>query len=580
MKSLKHILFLSFLFLAFSSQAQITYSASNFLNPGDTVRISKTGISPLFNNITTSGEDLEWDFSYLTASEQELKTFYPNTESSYKTVWCLQNFYLFNCSEKFDELTNMLEKSNQEVNVGDYNFQNVQNHYKKSDEGFAQTLYGFAPGMGALNIPVPIEYTHYDTLIHFPLYFGRQDSSYGELDINLNSVGVALRRKTVTIRESEVDAWGKITTPYGTFENTIRLRTDITTIDSLDIDSVLVPITTHSVEYLWFDPNFSYPVFKASGNVIFGFPTINNVEYIDSLRCFEPYAHFAFWPLTPSLDSATHKATVTTYNWSSSADTYQWYIEDELVSTEEQPSLEFICPENYDIRLIASNSCNASFKDTLDLMVAVLEPASGFPVDTLDYEKCPSDSLLLFNTYYDEAGYYPYYTTSHLGCDSLVMLNVQDKSIDLEVVENLGTLTSNQENAVYQWVDCSSFEDIEGENEQTFSPEENGNYAVWITYNACTELSECFNYTSLNVNNKLDNTEISVYPNPLKGSLLNINSASIIKKIELHNTKGQVLQTIMPNKTAFVLDFHQKSGVYILLVEDIKGNINRIKVVK
>ncbi len=579
MKTIKHILFLSFLFLGFLSQAQITYSASNFLNPGDTVRISKTGISPFFNGITTSGENLEWDFSYLTASEQELKTFYPNTESSYKEAWCFLNFYIFNCTENFNTLTNMVEMSNQEVNVGDYNFQNVQNHYKKSDSGFAQTLYGFSPGIENLNIPVPVEYTHYDTLIHFPLYFGRQDSSYGKLDIDLNNIGIAFSKKTATIRESEVDAWGSLITPYGTFENTIRLRTDITTIDSLDVDSVLIPITTHSVEYLWFDANFSYPVFKAYGNVYFGVPNINSVEYIDSLRCFEPHAHFAFWPLTPRLDSATHKATIATYNWSSSADTYEWYIEDELVSTEAQPELEFICPENYNIRLVASNSCDDAFKDTLSLVVAVLEPSSGLPVDTLTYEKCPSDSILLYDTYYNDAGHYPYYTTSYLGCDSLVMLKVQDKEIDLGITHDSGTLTSNQDNAVYQWIDCSSFENIEGASYQSFSPESSGNYAVWVTYNSCTELSECFDYTLSNIENK-DASQISVYPNPLKGSLLNINGSVIIKKIELYTTKGQLLESITPNSQSYILDFKQNSGVYILSVEDIQGNIHRIKVVK
>ncbi len=561
-------------------QGQITYNASDFLEPGDTVRISKAGISPIFNGITTAGEDLEWDFSYLTASEQELKTFYPNTESSYKLSWCLLNIYVLSCTEQFNELTNMLEKSNQSVNVGNYNFQNVEYHYKKSDAGFSQTLFGFSPGIGILNVPVPVEYSYYDTLIHFPLYFGRQDSSYGQLDIDLNATGVPLKRKTATIRKSEVDAWGSISTPYGTFENTIRLRTDITTIDSLDVDSVLIPITTYSVEYLWFDTDYPYPIFKASGNVVLGVPIINSVEYIDSLRCFDPNASFALWPPAAILDSATHTATVSTYNWSSSADTYQWYIEGEEVSTEEQPTLEFVCPENYNIRLIASNSCNATYKDTLNLMVAVLEPASGFPVDTLSYDKCPSDSLLLYGSYYSEPGYYSYYTTSHLGCDSLVMLNVQDKAINLEINNNSGTLVANQEGATYQWVDCSTFENIEGATEASFTPETNGNYAVWIGYNDCMELSECISYVTSNIQNSTDNLGISVYPNPLKGSKIQVDSPFKIKAIRIYTTKGQMLKTIAVNNSSCSFDFTANSGVYILNIEDTAGNIHRVKIIR
>ena len=49
-----------------------------------------------------------------------------------------------------------------------------------------------------------------------------------------------------------------------------------------------------------------------------------------------------------------------------------------------------------------------------------------------------------------------------------------------------------------------------------FTATENGNYAVVVTENDCSETSSCFTVSTLGIDNKLS-TKVSIYPNPSTG---------------------------------------------------------------
>ncbi|WP_053977173.1 LamG-like jellyroll fold domain-containing protein [Mangrovimonas xylaniphaga] len=62
--------------------------------------------------------------------------------------------------------------------------------------------------------------------------------------------------------------------------------------------------------------------------------------------------------------------------------------------------------------------------------------------------------------------------------------------IDTTITSDDVTLTANQVDAVYQWVDVDNANaEIEGATAQDFTPSESGNYAVEITVGDCTEMS-------------------------------------------------------------------------------------------
>ena len=54
------------------------------------------------------------------------------------------------------------------------------------------------------------------------------------------------------------------------------------------------------------------------------------------------------------------------------------------------------------------------------------------------------------------------------------------------------TLTADQNNATYQWLDCDNNNSpITGETAQSYTPTVTGNYAVEVTLNGCSTISEC-----------------------------------------------------------------------------------------
>lgn len=107
------------------------------------------------------------------------------------------------------------------------------------------------------------------------------------------------------------------------------------------------------------------------------------------------------------------------------------------------------------------------------------------------------------------------YTYSNSGaCDSTVILNLTINKPNTTVTQSGTMLTANMQGANYQWLDCSTGTPINGAVNQSFVPSVNGNYSVIITYNGCSETSDCYSVNSLNnYQNELEN-KLSIYPNP------------------------------------------------------------------
>ena len=79
------------------------------------------------------------------------------------------------------------------------------------------------------------------------------------------------------------------------------------------------------------------------------------------------------------------------------------------------------------------------------------------------------------------------------GCDSTVILDLIVETIDDQITFNQMTLTATQTGATYQWLDClNGFQPIAGETNQSFTPSNNGSYAIEITVNGCSDTSSCF----------------------------------------------------------------------------------------
>lgn len=128
-------------------------------------------------------------------------------------------------------------------------------------------------------------------------------------------------------------------------------------------------------------------------------------------------------------------------------------------------------------------------------------------------------------------------------------------------------INSNQSGATYQWLDCNnSYAPISGATAQSFTPTVNGNYAVAITLNSCTDTSACVAFNSVSIKS-LGTEAFSLFPNPTSNNLT-IKSNELIEKVEVYNMLGALV--LSETKTNFSVA-ELPEGIYILQIKTAKG---------
>ena len=168
------------------------------------------------------------------------------------------------------------------------------------------------------------------------------------------------------------------------------------------------------------------------------------------------------------------------------------------------------------------------------------------------------------DSYYDSL-------SSLYGCDSIYMLKLNVDTVDLRVTQNQSVLTSEAQNALYQWLDCDNgFAEIPGENTAVFEALVDGNYAVFVTQNNCADTSSCYNISGIYVKNIYNAEGLKLYPNPNDGNFV----IELFEKtlITIYNLLGQsvFLENMPEGQHIFKLKDRLPLGMYILRAENNK----------
>ena len=169
------------------------------------------------------------------------------------------------------------------------------------------------------------------------------------------------------------------------------------------------------------------------------------------------------------------------------------------------------------------------------------------------------------------------------GCDSLVTLNLTINSVsDLSTSISGVTISANNSNATYQWLDCDNGNAIiTGENNQIFTATSNGNYAVALTENGCVDTSACVAITTVGILENNFGTEFNIYPNPTDGKF-SIDLGSIYENIQISITdlSGKLIESKIKSQSQILnLSIEEPAGIYIIAVQanDNKAVIRLIK---
>jgi hypothetical protein len=214
---------------------------------------------------------------------------------------------------------------------------------------------------------------------------------------------------------------------------------------------------------------------------------------------------------------------------------------------------------------ILTNSLGCDSLVTLNLIIN--QSTSGTDFQTA----CNSYTWIDGNTYSTSNNTATHILTNSSGCDSLVQLDLTINNVS-EVTTSLNgaTITANNSNATYQWLDCdSSNMVINGETNQSITVINNGNYAVEITENGCVDTSECVTVNSVDVMENSLEIKIAVYPNPSDGKF-KVDLGKIYSNLEvtLTDSKGKIIQNKEYTSTQlFDLEIEEPSGVYILMIK-------------
>jgi hypothetical protein len=293
-------------------------------------------------------------------------------------------------------------------------------------------------------------------------------------------------------------------------------------------------------------------------------------------------------------------------NTSTYADTYEWSIspsnftyEGGTNSTSPQPQISFNAPGTYSVQLIATNAYGA---DTLSY-INMIEVWGGSPDSVVLNELQGSCDLLITEPTttdncdgtitgttndpltFTESGNYiiTWEFTNSAGNSITAEQTVIIDAIDVATtLVNDVTINANNANAdYYQWIDCLNGNAIiPGETNSSFSPTANGEYAVVITENGCTDTSGCEVISVIGLS-EFNTFDLEIYPNPTTGEITwNYLSKEPLVVIEVSNILGQiVLRETKMDVHNILLDIPGEYGIYTVRISDSLG-VHSHKIIK
>lgn len=156
--------------------------------------------------------------------------------------------------------------------------------------------------------------------------------------------------------------------------------------------------------------------------------------------------------------------------------------------------------------------------------------------------------------------------TNHMGCDSVIDVNLSVTNTDTTLFLLGTSLASNEFSATYQWLDCNSnYAAIPNQMAQLFTPIQNGNYALEITKNGCVDTTACFVYNLVgNQEFSLENS-IQIFPNPSDGQFTLLMSSSY-DRLTITDISGRIVWSQDESShlnTSIDLSFC-KNGIYFM----------------
>ncbi len=347
---------ITLLFCCSSVYAQITITNNNMPSSGNSIEYS-TAVSTSSVDIKTTGKSSTWDFTKLVSISDGVEEY----KSSLQTPYVL-NFGFSALGKKLADT----------LGFSDFQLKNIYNFYKKSSSSYSEIGIGFQ--FSAIPLPQSGKHSDPDEIYIFPLEFENKDSTTFHVEVPISAGFIRLGTFTRSgTRVTTVDGWGKISTPYLTNENCIRLKSVITETDSISVSTPSINFGTDIklIEYKWLSTNEKIPVLTIVGNEVAGIFVPTSITYRNEWSAVTPivvdFEADKTWTKKGNVVRFTNKSTGIglSYSWSITPETSSIFVNGTSKNSE-NPKIVFQDTGKYSISLTVSSNSNSQTLDKLD----------------------------------------------------------------------------------------------------------------------------------------------------------------------------------------------------------------------
>ena len=168
-----------------------------------------------------------------------------------------------------------------------------------------------------------------------------------------------------------------------------------------------------------------------------------------------------------------------------------------------------------------------------------------------------------------------------LGGDSIVRLNLTINTINSSVSQTGELLIADESGATYQWLDCPGMTSINGATSQAYIATANGNYAVIVSKNGCSDTSTCHVVTSLAIIENDFGAALLLYPNPTDGIFsIDLGEKHQSVRVTITDLNGKLIRArTYPESQLLNLKLAEPAGIYLIRLE-AKNKIAVIRLIK
>jgi uncharacterized delta-60 repeat protein len=275
---------------------------------------------------------------------------------------------------------------------------------------------------------------------------------------------------------------------------------------------------------------------------------LNGTSYTNSGTYTHVGTNAAGCPLTTTLNLTINNSTTATVN-QNECDTYTWALNGTTYTN------------SGTYTHVGTNAAGCPLTTTLNLTI------NNSTTATVNETACDSYTWALNGTNYTNSGTYIHVGTNAAGCDFTTTLNLTINSVNNATNLVGTTISANATGAAYQWVDCNSGNAlINGATNQSYTPIANGNYAVIVSQNGCSSMSNCVIVNVVGVKEISLQNQVNVYPNPSNG-LYTISGIKANTNLVVYNALGEEIYASITTGTSEQINLSALAkGIYFLRI--------------